>query len=486
MGAENKYDLKLSPSYNASGNPSTRNELSMCRKLSSTSSSSLNSNGTQPEATPTSTSSFQLSPIVPAPTTAAARTSLSTSKCSAVTTTTDSSAAKGGQMSSCSIYSNRKCSSTSSLVSDQQQLAASGRLAVASGKQASSTDNLKETEKKTLTRAKGDISLVSESDRENACGGGFSNVALSPTQEEENEDELMDKVETSSHQSNESGDKCTTINLSGKVDGPLIGLKSDFTANGLLATSNNNNELMANNNHSESTKNDEDEQAENKENAMSVSVPNLSLNGGDVSAMMNETETTAASLMEAFSSLSRRSSSNNNSNSLNNYNNSFNSSNNQLCNSLVRLALAANFPDLIAELLNELAGTENCSDILANQQLLSTAQSYPSLSTNDANSTTTMTLSEARRNFNPQPVSGNSSGFTLSTSSELFENCTTSLLSGIEDELDANDENDDELDEENEDYDYVSLMDESSYDLQKNKRKNCWDDDFVLKRSSAG
>ena len=483
MGAENKYDLKLSPNYNPSGNPSNRNELSMCRKLSSTSSSSLNSNGTQPELTPTTVYPLTpLAPLVPIPAVAAAaRTSIS--KCTAVTTTTDSSAAKGSQMSSCSIYSTRKCSSTSSLVSDQQ--AASGRLAVAACNQASSTDNLKETEKKTLTRAKGDISLVSESDRESACGG-FSNVALSPTQEEENEDELMDRVETSSYQSNESSDKCsTTINLSGKTNEPLMELKSDYSANGLMEASNNNNELVANNNNGEPTKNEEDEQAENKENAMSVSVPNLALNGSDASAMLNETETTAASLMEAFSSLSRRSSSNNNSNNLNNYN----SSNNQLCNSLVRLALASNFPDLIAELLNELAGTENCSsDILQNPQLLSTAQSYPSLSTNEAGSTTTMTLSDARRTFNPQPVSGNSSGFTLSTSSELFENCTSSLLSGIEDELDVNDEND-ELDEENEDYDYVSLMDESSsssYDLQKNKRKNVWDDDYVLKRSSAG
>ena len=482
MGAENKYDLKLSPNYNPDGNSTNKNELSMCRKLSSTSSSSLNSNG----ALEPTTGSFQLSQIVPSST---SRTSQS--KSSAITTTTDSLAAKGSQMSACSIYSNRKCSSTSSLVSDQPP----SKLVACAGKQASSTDNLKETEKKTLTRAKGDISLAGESDY--SCGG-FSNVALSPTQEEEDEDELMGRVENGSYRSSESSDKCcNTIGLSGKTDGSLIG--SDFSSNGLaanglatngLATS----KLDTNSDLASTEPVREDEQ--NKENAMSVSVPNLSLNGDDVSAMINETEATAANLMEAFSSLSRRSSNNNSSlnatngqNGLNNnnlnYNNSFNSSNNQLCNSLVRLALASNFPELIAELLNELASTESCSDILANQQLLSTAQSYPSLS--ESGSSTTMTLSEARRNFNTQPVSGNSSGFTLSTSSELFENCTPSLLSGIEDELDAGDDNDDDLDEENDEYDYVSLMDESSsssYD-HKNKRKNNWDDDYVLKRSSA-
>ena len=87
-----------------------------------------------------------------------------------------------------------------------------------------------------------------------------------------------------------------------------------------------------------------------------------------------------------------------------------------------------------------------------------------------------MTLSDARRNLFsllPPPQSGNSSGFTLSTSSEneLFENCTTSLLSnlsGIEDELDANDE----LDDENEDYDYVNLIDDNIYDtLNKQKTR---------------
>ena len=437
MGAENKFDLKLSPNYNPD--------------------SSLNS------------------------------TKISL-KSSSSTDTTDSSNAKSNLTSS--ICSNRKSSSTSSLV-DQN------RLTVASTKQASSADNLKKMTEKTengLTRTKGDISL-SETDRD-SCG--FGSVGLSPTQEE-NEDLVENDGNLSNASSNNNNNNNWTFGLKDKKSDDSLPLKeknslSDTSSSSLksklsndlfdvLANSSTKDQVMepTNNNENESSKADEENGKEN--GAMSVSVPNLCLNGD--SSSINESELTAANLMEAFSLLSRRSPNNNN---MNNYNNSFsNNGNNQLC-SLVRLALASqmeNFSDLIAELLNEFSGSENCSEILQNQ-LLSTAQSYPSLSTNDNNSTTTMTLTDARRNF-PVPQSGNSSGFTLSTSSdnELFENCTTSLLSGIEDELDVNDENEDEL--EDEEYDYVNLIDESSssFDLQKKNKRKSWDDEYVLKRNYA-
>jgi len=458
MGAENKYDLKLSPNYNL-------NESS--------------TNITKPSSIET-------------------------------TSTTDSSIAKGNLTAS-SIYSNRKSSSTSSLV-DQN------RLSVTSAKQTLSEDNLKKMTENTgnlLTRTKCDTSL-SESDRD--YSSGFSNVGLSPTHcpiQEENEDEnlvdneISDLSNASSNCFAELLKKTSDDNLPLKEKNLVCNqnetssdLKSKFSAELLEVFSNNTatNTDSQVKNESESSKTEQEEEESGKENAMmSVSVPNLCLNNNNNDSSSNSTngsgDFTATNLMDMLSrkssnnqqqqnnnSNNNNSNNNNSNNNNNNYNNNpLSNSNNQLC-SIMRLALASqmdNLSELLVELLNEVAGSD-CPDFLQNQ-LLSTAQSYPSLSTNDSNSTTTLT--DVRRNF---PQSGNSSGFTLSTSSEneLFENCSTSLLSGIEDEIDANDENEDEL--EDEEYDYVNLIadESSSYDLQKNKRKN-WNDEYVLKRNYA-
>lgn len=474
MGAENKYDLQLSPNYNPD------QFLSNTTKSSNQSSSSISL-----------TTTYSLS---------------SSLNNKAETTTIDSSAAKGILTSS--IHSHRKSSSTSNLIDNSTNSCKDNKLTSDSTEQTSSSaDNLKrmqseqlnESTMTKLTRAKGDISLSeikNESDRDHP----FNLQCLSPTKEEENED---DEIENDSYQLN----KCA-IDNNKVLKNDIVKSKNEQSTNSItklpnelldvftsssnkvaellnnnLKTVTNNNTIEASNNETQENKNAE---CSNNQSAMSVSVPNLSLNG-DSSASENESSTTASSLnslMEAFSSLTRKPTSsnnnnNNNSNNMNSFNNVFNnnnSNNNQLC-SLVRLALASNFPELFAEIIGEFANSETCSDFLQNQ-LLSNAQSYPTL-TNDSNSTT-VTLTDANHDFPQVTQSGNSSsGFTTSSENELFENCATNLLSGIEDEL--NDENDEEIDFENEDYDYVSLIDDSNYNLQKNKKKN-WDDDYVLKR----
>ncbi|KAK4336816.1 hypothetical protein RND71_043695 [Anisodus tanguticus] len=145
-------------------------------------------------------------------------------------------------------------------------------------------------------------------------------------------------------------------------------------------------------------------------------------------------------------------------------------------------SLSSKDQEIIAELLGEIAViSENFSDVPQNQ-ILTNAQNFSSLSSNENNSSTNPSAN-IKRNFS-HPLSENSSHLTLSTSSdtELAENSSTSHFSGIEDEVYENEE--DELEIEEDELEFVNLMDEDNYDLKKNKRKN-WDDEYVLKRHYA-
>ncbi|CAG9766512.1 unnamed protein product [Ceutorhynchus assimilis] len=240
-------------------------------------------------------------------------------------------------------------------------------------------------------------------------------------------------------------------------------------------------------------------------NPMSVSVPNLT------SAEENsqiETTTTAvlnfAGLLETFAALARRRleggsvvgsahSTGRNSNS----NNSQQMSNAQAQNnqnaaasagcifprapnsvsSLVRLALSSNFPS----------------------GLLSTAQSYPSLSSSNNTRGQQGSISTTAG-----AVQGLSQALTMSLTStssdseqvsleDFLESCRApTLLAELDDDEeigDNEDENDDDENEDDADYEEVmvsrnllSFMEEEGFDPLQNTKRRSWDDEYVVKR----
>ncbi|XP_030767252.1 E3 ubiquitin-protein ligase Ufd4 isoform X3 [Sitophilus oryzae] len=233
-------------------------------------------------------------------------------------------------------------------------------------------------------------------------------------------------------------------------------------------------------------------------NPMSVSVPNLT--STEANSQM-ETTTTAvlnfAGLLETFAALARRRQSGSSSSATNSAlssvaNNaqvaSTNSQNNQnnsslfprapnSVSSLVRLALSSNFPS----------------------GLLSTAQSYPSLSSSNNAGNAQVGISAAAG-----AVQGLSQALTMSLTStssdseqvsleDFLESCKApTLLAELDDDDEMGENEDDNDDDENEDdADYeevmvsrnlLSFMEEEGFDPLQNTKRRSWDDEYVLKR----
>ncbi|KRT81883.1 hypothetical protein AMK59_5650 [Oryctes borbonicus] len=228
-------------------------------------------------------------------------------------------------------------------------------------------------------------------------------------------------------------------------------------------------------------------------NPMSVSVPNLT----STEATNQIEPSSTAGLLETFAALARRRtlgavSTTNSSNSSAGNNTtgggimSSNAQNNansgsiyprgpNSVSSLVRLALSSNFPG----------------------GLLSTAQSYPSLSS--SNNATNQSCGIATTAAAAQGLSQALTMSLTSTSSDseqvsledFLESCRApTLLAELDDDEDMGeeDENDDEENEDDADYEEVmvsknllSFMEEEIYEPRPSKRRS-WDDEFVLKR----
>ncbi|XP_060532522.1 E3 ubiquitin-protein ligase Ufd4 isoform X2 [Cylas formicarius] len=228
-------------------------------------------------------------------------------------------------------------------------------------------------------------------------------------------------------------------------------------------------------------------------NPMSVSVPNLA----STEANGHIETTTTAGLLETFAALARRRQSGSSANNCSNANTNnaqvtnANAQNNQnscslfprapnSVSSLVRLALSSNFPG----------------------GLLSTAQSYPSLSSSNNAGGQQGGISAAAG-----AVQGLSQALTMSLTStssdseqvsleDFLESCRApTLLAELDDDEEMG-ENDDENDDENEDdADYedelqvmvsrnlLSFMEEEGFEaIQHNTKRRSWDDEFVIKR----
>ncbi|KAK7103616.1 E3 ubiquitin-protein ligase HECTD1-like isoform X2 [Littorina saxatilis] len=177
-------------------------------------------------------------------------------------------------------------------------------------------------------------------------------------------------------------------------------------------------------------------------NLMSVSVPNLP-------SSMEQTVT----LLDTFAAVARRNlSSGHQSNLPRNSNTS----------SLVRMALSH-----------------------SPNNLLSTAQSYPSLTNSNVPTSNTLTTTQTMANMTSllSQALTRSLPSTSSESDEFLETCrATSLLAELEDEEDLPepDDDDDENDDENEDDDdYEDVMEDEELDTRD---RRSWDDDYVLKR----
>ncbi|XP_018579699.1 E3 ubiquitin-protein ligase Ufd4 isoform X5 [Anoplophora glabripennis] len=224
-------------------------------------------------------------------------------------------------------------------------------------------------------------------------------------------------------------------------------------------------------------------------NPMSVSVPNLT----STEANSQIEPTTTAGLLETFAALARRrtlasvSAANaSNTNTNNSQNTGSNAQNNQnsgsifprapnSVSSLVRLALSSNFPS----------------------GLLSTAQSYPSLSSsnNAANQSGGISTTAGA-------VQGLSQALTMSLTStssdseqvsleDFLESCRApTLLAELDDDEEMGDDDDNDDDENEDDADYeevmvsrnlLSFMEEESFETRPSKRRS-WDDEYVLKR----
>lgn len=225
-------------------------------------------------------------------------------------------------------------------------------------------------------------------------------------------------------------------------------------------------------------------------NPMSVSVPNLT----STEANSQIEPTAAAGLLETFAALARRrtlgsvsttNSSNSHSNNASAIMNS-NAQNNQnsgslfprgpnSVSSLVRLALSSNFPG----------------------GLLSTAQSYPSLSSSNNTAAqqggiaTTAGTTQGLTQALTMSLTSTSSDSEQVSLEDFLESCRApTLLAELDDDEDMGEEEDNDEDENEDDADYeevmvsrnlLSFMEEEGYESRPSKRRS-WDDEYVLKR----
>ncbi|EDV98881.1 GH13561 [Drosophila grimshawi] len=234
-------------------------------------------------------------------------------------------------------------------------------------------------------------------------------------------------------------------------------------------------------------------------NQMSISVPNLTTSSSEVSSTSEVAVHTG--LLETFAAIARRRTSqdtNNEENQSNNTNANKNEHSNQnvggassffargpnSVTSLVKLALSSNF----------------------HSGLLSTAQSYPSLSSNNGENSSSNSTNKKLSQQHPTPSINPTLTMSLTSTSsdseqvsleDFLESCRApTLLGDMEDEDDMEEENDEE---ENEDeYEEVgntllqvmvsrnllTFMDDESLEnrLAGVSKRKSWDDEYVLKR----
>jgi len=390
---------------------------------------------------------------------------------------TNSSTTKAATGTSC-VLSSRKSSSTSSLL---EPSSSTSTVTVACTDQASSDDNLvvrnaaqQVTQQNVLTRSRGDSSLADPHDI-------VGNNTLSPTQEEA--EESVDEAEGT----------CTP------VEGTSSERRSSSTCTETSSTS-----------------------APTSSSAtMSVSVPNLSASNAANEGM--------ASLVESLVNRRRQQQNGNsnvtNSNSSNLQSNSNSNSNgaqlfsrgsNNVC-SLVRLALSQNFPELLAELLEEMSanggnGSSNAAAAAASSLLqsglLSNAQSYPSLTPDSPYVSVTESQSVGQSQQQSMTIAqnvansvqtastsaaGTGSGLTMSTTStssesdqDFLEAChPATLLADLDDEdedlPEPGDENEDDENEDDDDFEDVMEGNDQTFHSKRYGRRRAWDDEFVLK-----
>ncbi|XP_063603779.1 E3 ubiquitin-protein ligase HECTD1-like isoform X9 [Penaeus indicus] len=162
--------------------------------------------------------------------------------------------------------------------------------------------------------------------------------------------------------------------------------------------------------------------------------------------------------------------------------------------------LTSDFSDAMSSLESVL----NTSDIKSGSGLLSTAQSYPTLTSSTTSTTSTTTTGAAASSTTNQPSTNLATfphGLTMSLTStssdseqvsleDFLESCRASTLLAelTDDELpdpdddenddDDNDDDDDDYEEEEECYE-VSI---SSFRQVRNGKRRGWDDEFVIKR----
>lgn len=134
-------------------------------------------------------------------------------------------------------------------------------------------------------------------------------------------------------------------------------------------------------------------------------------------------------------------------------------------------------------------GSQNAPNLfsIVGNNLLSTAQSYPSLTTSNAPTSSTLTTTQTMANVTSlSQALTRSLTSTSSESDEFLETCrATTLLGELDDdeELPGPDDDDDENEDENEDDEvYEDMMEEDGLDEVRGERRKTWDDEFVLKR----
>ncbi|XP_053207496.1 E3 ubiquitin-protein ligase HECTD1-like isoform X2 [Panonychus citri] len=478
VGAEGKYDIKLAPS-----NDPELSKRNLSLAMASTS-NCLFSSSNHPQATPVSMASVLGIPGI-------SRTSRI-----AETSTTNTHSARGSV--SASVLTSRKSSSTSSLVEPSSNV---NKMTVSCTEQAASVDSLvvkkaaQAVAESVLTRARADTALAEQSN------DTIFSVGLSPTQEETEESIAESERPTS-----------PTPSMEDQRSSCIVGAVGGGTSSVTVSINKIPTESINNNNSGGSSSS---RSSNNYPSTMSVSVPNLSINSNVNDSTVN--------LLESFSAVARRrgnsttssstSSSSSASAAATNTSNSLLSSNSNNVCSLVRLALSSNFPA---------------------RGLLSTAQSYPSLTSPTSLTSTTLTSSHSinapiaaasshsaahggavggssssggNSAVGGDNVSGSSSGSNqnhsqihhssglghhgltmslTSTSSEseqdYLDTCqATTLLADLEDEEELPDPEDENEDNENDYDEYEELMEEETFEFRSPKRRN-WDDEYVLKR----
>ncbi|XP_017857411.1 PREDICTED: E3 ubiquitin-protein ligase HECTD1 [Drosophila arizonae] len=231
-------------------------------------------------------------------------------------------------------------------------------------------------------------------------------------------------------------------------------------------------------------------------NQMSISVPNLT-----TSSEVSSTSEVAVhtGLLETFTAIARRRTSQDTSNDANQSNNAIANKNEHSNQNVGTGSFFARGPNSVTSLV-KLALSSNF-----HSGLLSTAQSYPSLSSNNGENASS---NPANKQVGQQPTSSINPTLTMSLTStssdseqvsleDFLESCRApTLLGDMEDEDDMEEENDEE---ENEDeYEEVgntllqvmvsrnllTFMDDESLEnrLASVSKRKSWDDEFVLKR----